>query len=166
MAQTLTIPIDDHSTECTMHYLVQYKFNGDAGFFFSQLFYDSPIVLPNMQDSAVYDIRITRYCCDGSVSDPVDITTSTTPVPEPSLFSAAQVGVDVELQFTDMSVDSYEIERATDVGFTTGLTSIYAGVWVATVTDLAVPPGNYWYRVRSIDNGVASIWVVDPITVV
>jgi hypothetical protein len=166
MAQTLTIPIDDHSTACTMYYLVQYKFNGDVGYFFTDKFYDSPIVLQNMQDSAVYDIRITRYCCNGSTADPVDITTSTTPVPEPSTLGASQVGVDVELAWTDMSVDSYEIQRATNVGFTTGLTDIYSGVWVATVTDLAVPAGSYWYRVRSIDGGVASIWIVDPITVV
>lgn len=166
MAQTLTIPIEDNDTECMMHYLVQYKFNGDAGYFFSQLYYDSPIVLQNMQDSATYDIRITRYCCNGSISDPVDLTLITDAVPSPATLSAAQVGADVELSWTDMSVDTYEIQRATDVGFTTGLTDIYAGVWTATVTDLAVPPGNYWYRVRSILDGVGSDWTVDPITVV
>lgn len=165
MAQTVTIPISDHDSECTAFYLVEYKFTGDPGYTFSQQYFDSPIVVNNLADAASYDFRITRQCCNGATGTPTTFTVDTTPVPVPSLFSATQDGADVDLAWTDMSVDEYELQRVTDVDFTTGLTELYTGA-TNSFTDLAVPAGSYWYRVRSILNGVASEWIVDSLVVV
>lgn len=165
MAQTVTIPIADHDTACTAFYLVEYKLTGDPGYTFSQQYFDSPIVVNNLADTSSYDFRITRQCCNGATGTPTTFTVDTTPVAVPTSFNAVQDGADVDLTWDDMSVDEYEWQRATDAAFTTGLTDI-ATVVPNMATDLAVAAGTYWYRVRSVLNGIVSDWATDSVTVV
>lgn len=165
MAREITIPIEDHDSNCTQYYLVEYKYEGDASFFYSQRHYDSPIVLVNMEDDTSYTVRITRYCCNGSAATPTEFTFTTTVVTPPTGFGATQDGADVDLEWDNMSVDSYEVQRATNSGFTTGLTDVYAGSGITT-TDVAPGAGTKYYRVRSVEGGVASEWATTNITVV
>lgn len=164
MAKTVTIPITDHDSNCTAYYLVQLGYNGIAGYFFTERQYTDEIVLNNLTSGTSYDLSVTRISCNQVSSTPALLTFTATTPPTPTTFNVTQAGADVNGTWDDMSVDSYEAQRATDVGFTTGLTDVYAGVPNA-FADLTVPAGTYWYRVRSVEDGVSGAWVVDTITV-
>jgi hypothetical protein len=77
--RTLTIPIDDDGTECSQGYQVQYKLaaipdwtdwlpNPTA----------SPIIITGLEDDVAYNVRYRRLCCDGTISDYVQIDVTTT----------------------------------------------------------------------------------------
>lgn len=163
MAKQVTIPVT--TSDCIQYYVVEYKTTGEVGYTFNQQYFTQPIVLENLADDTSYDIRITPYCCDGTVGTPTTTTFGTTDVPAPTTFLLAQVGPTVEGDWDNMSVDSYEAQRADNAGFTIGLVDIYAGAPNAFV-DPGPGPGLKYYRVRSIDGGVASAWTVNSITVV
>jgi hypothetical protein len=164
---TLTIPIPNHNEDgiCTQFYTVSYKFDGATEVLFSGVFYTSPVVLNNLGDDESYEVTITRNCCNGSVSDPTVIVVSTVVLVAPASFTAVQSGANVDLNWDDYTgATAYEWQRADDSGFTTNLTDIETVV-VSNATDLAVPVGTYWYRVRAIKGGVASEWETDSVTV-
>lgn len=76
MARTIVQPITDTS-ECTQYYLVQYKLNTQTAY--NQLYwYDDNIEIRNLLDDSVYDVRITRYCCNGGISAPLILSIDTT----------------------------------------------------------------------------------------
>lgn len=75
----VTIPVDDHETECNEGYIVEYKLTGEVDY--TRQYPDpitEPIVITNLLDDSEYDIRITRKCCNGSESDPTEIVVDTT----------------------------------------------------------------------------------------
>lgn len=78
--RTLYIPIDDFDTVCSQGYQVQYKLAGDPTYTDWPEALTSPIVITGLEDDVAYNVKITRLCCDGTVSDPVviDITTTVT----------------------------------------------------------------------------------------
>lgn len=157
MAKRITIPITDHNTDgvCTQYYQVEYKINGEAGYSFSQMMLTTPIVLNNMLDDTLYDFRITRVCCDDVASTPAIFQIDTTPgipvtIDAPTTFTANQVGSIAVLNWDDMpEADEYQLQRATNVGFTANLTEAYIGT-VSGFTDTGLAAGTYYYRVRSI----------------
>lgn len=78
----IVVPITDHDANCTTRYLVEWKLTGDAGYS-SMIWTNDQIEINNVEDASVYDVRITRYCCNGSISAPLILsvdTTSTSPV--------------------------------------------------------------------------------------
>lgn len=164
---TLTIPITNHNEEgvCTQSYGLTYKFDGAAEILFSRIYYTSPIVLDNLAEDNSYEVTITRTCCDGSSSIPTVFVVSTVVLVAPTGFNAVQSGANVNLDWDDYTgATAYEWQRADDSGFTTNLTDIET-VAVSNATDLAVPVGTYWYRVRAVKGGVASEWATDSVTV-
>lgn len=163
MAKQVTIPVT--TSDCIQYYIVEYKTTGDPGYTFNQQYFVQPIVLENLADTTSYDVRITPYCCDGTVGTPTTTTFDTTDVPAPTNFILAQVGATVEGDWDNMSVDSYEAQRADNVGFTVNLVDVYAGAPNAFV-DPTPPAGLHYYRVRSVDGATASAWTVNSITVV
>lgn len=86
----IVIPITDHDANCTTRYLVEWKLTGDTGYS-SMIWTNDQIEINNVQDASVYDVRITRYCCNGSISAPLILsvdTTSTSPqLATPSTFT-------------------------------------------------------------------------------
>lgn len=167
MARTVTIPITD-TPDCLAYYLVEYRLAGEAGYSFSEQYFTNPIVVDNLLDDTEYEFRITRYCCNGIASTPVEFTINTTEVPAPASITPTQDGGDVDLTWASVTdADSYNVQRATDSGFTTGLTEIYTGGSTST-TDVAVPAGTYWYRVRAYIGSINtwSGWTSNTITVV
>lgn len=164
MAKQITIPLT--TSDCILYYLVEYRVTGNPGYSFQQNYYTQPIVLQNLSDTTSYDVRVTPYCCDGTVGTPTETTFDTDVVPAPTSFNVAQVGVDAQGTWDDMSVDDYEWQRATNAAFTTSVTAVFQTGGVTTFTDLAPGAGTFWYRVRSVFNGVASDWSVDSVTLV
>lgn len=161
MAKRITIPITDHNTSgvCTQYYQVEYKMNGEVGYSFSQMMFASPIVLDNMLENTIYDVRITRICCDNVTSTPVIFTVDTTEPEDPedlvapTNFTAIQSGSNAVLNWDDMGgADSYELQRATNSGFTTGLATPYIGT-TSGYTNSGLAGGTYYFRVRSLLTG-------------
>lgn len=70
MAKLVSIPITIASPavddECTQYYLVEWKLTGDVAWS-SMGTTDNPIEIPNLAAATDYDIRITRYCCNGDI---------------------------------------------------------------------------------------------------
>lgn len=79
MARDLIINISDHDTSCTLYYLVQYKLSTETSFTTFQWF-DGNIEIYNAADDSLYDIYVTRYCCNGSIASPSYIQKDTTVV--------------------------------------------------------------------------------------
>jgi len=68
--KTATIPILDDSTACSSGYMFRYKANYDQSWIIlNPAPIISPIVVKGLAASTVIDYELTRYCCDGSVSD-------------------------------------------------------------------------------------------------
>lgn len=166
MARQITIPITD-TPDCVAYYLVEYKLAGSDGYEFSQQYFDTPIVLDNLLDNTEYEIRITRYCCNGVSATPVDITVNTAVIPAPASITLNQVGANVDSSWPAVSgATVYQLQRATDAGFTTDLTDLYEGGLLA-YTDVSPGGGTFWYRVRASNGGYYwSAYVSDDITLV
>lgn len=169
MARRITIPITNHNADgiCTSYYLVEYRINGEPGYSFSQQMYTSPVVLDNMQDDTLYDFRITRGCCDGVSSTPLIFQLMTTFLDTPEDLDAIQASGDAEMTWDDMpDAESYQLQRATNSGFTTDLVTVYTGT-DNEYTDEELAPGTYYYRVRSLKPTYpSSDWQTTNITIV
>lgn len=165
MAQQITIPIEDTpGSPCVYYYTVEYKFDGFPTYtLYPEQFYISPIVLTGFQDGALYNIRITRTCCDGVVSDPVEITIEATPILAVTGLTINQVVADAVLDWDDMSgADEYEVERGILADYSDAV-NVYTDV-PSTYTDTGLAAGTYYYRVRQVQNGVGGAWANDSIT--
>ncbi len=89
MARKVWIPVNDQNTGdvCTAFYTIRIRLTADGGWTslpdqFGELV-DSPayyaIVLENLDDDVEYQVGVTRHCCEGTQSDEVFSTFTTTP---------------------------------------------------------------------------------------
>lgn len=167
MARRITIPIANHGEEgiCTWEYLVEYKIEGAAGYTFSQMMYDSPIVLDNLLDDTLYDLRITRYCCNSVSSAPYTFQFNTTFLDVPTGFAATPAAGDVTLDWDEMTdADSYRLYRSTNIDYT-GSVLIYEGS-DNEYEDEGLTAGTYYYRVQSLKaNHAASDYATTNATI-
>lgn len=74
-----SITITDDGDVCNIGYVVEYKLSTDVEY--TQLYPNplaSPIVIQNLEDDVVYNVRIGRLCCNGDTSDwsTVDVDTT------------------------------------------------------------------------------------------
>lgn len=76
MSRRISIPLNDiPGSPCVFFYTVETRFTGDPNYtLYPEQFYASPIVIRGLEDNTDYDIRITKTCCDGVVSDPLEVT--------------------------------------------------------------------------------------------
>lgn len=118
-------PITDDSTECSQYYKVEYKLSTETAYNTFNAF-DSPITIANVLDASVYDVRITRYCCNGGVSAPLILsinTTSTSPVLDPPgnfTLAPSSPAVSGELAAswdTEALAEQYYLELSKDIDF-------------------------------------------------
>lgn len=79
----ITFNIDDHvqspQTTCTQYYVVEYKPTYQENWL--RLLpnpMDSPFEIRNLLDDTVYDISVSRVCCDGNQSPASTSTFDTT----------------------------------------------------------------------------------------
>jgi hypothetical protein len=89
MARRIIQPITDHNdgTTCTLYYGVRFKLSSDSawtdlGNVYAEETGSPPywaIIIDNLEDDVNYDIEITRYCCEGTVSAVATDTILTTP---------------------------------------------------------------------------------------
>jgi hypothetical protein len=76
----ILIPITDDGTECNEGYIVEYKLTSDTDY--TRVFPDqlgTPVEITGLLDDVSYDVRVTRKCCNGTLSDPTIDTVITTP---------------------------------------------------------------------------------------
>lgn len=157
--KNVTIDIDDHGSECTGVYDVSYKVQGAAGWAWSGKFYDSPITLVGLADATTYTVEVVRQCCN-NVTNTTTFTVDTGEEPAtPTNLLASQDGENAKITWDSSGAAEYQVQRADDSSFTTNLIDV--GTTAALeITDLAPPPGTYWYRVRGVDgNNYSSVWI-------
>lgn len=61
-----SIVITDDGTACTSAYTVEIKDDGAPAYNTLPNQYSSPIVVTNLISGSVYNMRITRQCCNGA----------------------------------------------------------------------------------------------------
>lgn len=151
MARKISIPITDHNATgvCTALYRVQYRKSGDAGWNSTEHI-TQPIELTNLEDDTLYEVNITRQCCDGVESVALTMNIDTTILDVPQNFGATPADGQVGLDWDDVTgAEGYVLERATDSGFTTALTEVYTGS-TSSYTDTELTNGTtYYYRVKA-----------------
>lgn len=74
--KAVSIPITDEATEdgCTQSYIVKYK--GQGTDIWNTLYPNplrQPIIIDSLIAGGIYDVEITRVCCNGQQSSPVAI---------------------------------------------------------------------------------------------
>lgn len=69
MARTASIPISDHGSECTQYYEIQYKLVGDSEYTVMPFQTEGTVEINNLLDDSEYNVKIRRYCCNGTYSD-------------------------------------------------------------------------------------------------
>jgi hypothetical protein len=77
--RAISIPVTDDGTECNLGYIAEFKLTADSDY--TRFYPDptaSPIVITGLLDDSMYDLRITRKCCNGSYSAPTLTTVDTT----------------------------------------------------------------------------------------
>lgn len=149
MARKITIPLTDHDTTCSTSYTVSYKLEGET-LWTSQPYFIPPFELNNLLDDSLYNIKITRHCCDGIQSAPLELSIDTTILDAPENFTAIPGDTEVLLDWDDMiGATSYTLERADDVGFTVNASVIHTGA-ISAYTDTGLTNDQtYFYRVKA-----------------
>jgi len=110
----IQIPISDHDTNCSIYYLVEYKLSTDTGYNSFNWATAPPIKINNVIDDSTYDVRITRFCCDGSQSAPLVLSIDTT-TNSPQL--AAPTGLALTPGVTQLAADCNNVVNATEYLF-------------------------------------------------
>lgn len=162
-AKNITIPITDHDDNCTTYYLVEYKLSSDSAYTSFQWFNDQ-IVIGNVLDASEYDVRITRYCCNGATSAPlillnIDTTTDSPQLAAPAAYTLTPNANPGELDaaWTDaVNATEYISQVAKDASFTVELQT--ATINDPTVTNLwtGLDTGaTYYGRVKARASGYA-----------
>ena len=149
MARKITIPIGDHNEVCNTGYTVAYKPEGETNWTTLPAFIP-PIELNNLLDDTLYNIRITRQCCDGLSSAPLELSVNTTILPAPANFIAAPGDAEIALDWDEVpGAASYTLERADDAGFTVNAEIVYTGSSTAIMDTELVNGQTYYYRVKA-----------------
>ena len=122
-----------------------------------------------------YRVRAENEASLSAWSNTVSVTFTTVPA-APSGLAATLTGSSVSLAWTvnasTCPATQLRIERSTDPGFTTNVTSTLAGPALSSYTDTTVAQGtNYYYRVRAENeistsawSNTVSVWVPDVIS--
>lgn len=141
--------------ECVSFYMVEYKLSSDAGYTSGGNQTTLPLMLYNLLEDAIYNVRVTPMCCNQQYGDPLIFNVSTTGLDTPTGFIANPGDMVNVLEWDDMAdATNYIIERALDAGFTSGLTEVYNGIHVAAVNDDGLTNGvQYFYRIKSQASG-------------
>lgn len=151
MARKITIPITDHNDTdiCTVQYFVRYRLTGTDGWT-SNVQLTQPIVITNLEDDLEYEVVITRQCCDGVESLPLEMTINTTILAAPDNLGATPNDAQVGLDWDDVTgATSYTVERAESSDYTTALTTVYTGS-TSSYTDTELTNNTtYYYRVKA-----------------
>lgn len=157
--KNISIPITDDGDQCNSSYLVEIKLSGDAGYsIVPGIFTESPIVINNLQDGAVYDVRITRNCCDGQISPPEEIQIATSLLAPENFTATPYTGPEISLAWDEVGgATNYIIDRALDAGFTSSLTERYNGAYTSSFLDTVGLLGatTYYYRIKAQASGLA-----------
>lgn len=78
----ITVPITNVTSDCTQYFQVQYKLTTEANYTLAPPAYlneiNNTITISLLVDGAMYDVRIIRFCCNGSQSAPLDLVVDTT----------------------------------------------------------------------------------------
>lgn len=163
MAQKkITIPITDHDENCTQYYLVEYKLTGAAGYSSFHSF-TNEVIVSNLEDESTYDVRITRFCCNGSSSAALELEVDTT-TDSPQLDAPENFTLEVdETPVTGELIGSWDSVAEAE-GYTAQISStsdftniVYIINTAAPLTDspaTGLTPGNTYYgRVKAIASG-------------
>jgi hypothetical protein len=154
----ITIPITDHADNCTAYYNVEYKLSTDIAYNSFKAFTDR-VVISNVFDASVYNVRITRYCCNGSSSAPltliVDTSTDSPVLVTPTGFSLTPGAAQIAANCDDVTdAETYVWEIATDPLFTAQYQRFETTVSNKTITELT--SGTlYHVRVKATASGFA-----------
>jgi hypothetical protein len=149
MARKITIPITDHNDVCNTGYTVAYKMDG-APYWTTQNMFAPPFEISNLLDDVLYNIRITRQCCDGLASAPLELNINTTILPPPTGFSVTPGAGEVALDWADVTgATSYTLQRAEDNEFTVNNTDVYTGATSAYTDTDVINDETYYYRVKA-----------------
>ncbi len=158
MSKKITIPITDHADNCTAYYNVEYKLSTETAYNSFKAFTDR-VVLNNVLDTSVYNVRITRYCCNGSSSAPltlvIDTSTDSPVLDTPTGFSLTPGDTEIAANCDDVTdATNYVWEIATDPLFTVMYQSFTTTVSNKTITELT--NGTlYHVRVKATASGFA-----------
>lgn len=160
----ITIPITDHASNCTNYYLVEWKLSSESGYN-STTWPNDQIVISNLQDASVYDVRITRYCCNGGTSAPlilsVDTTTDSPQLTTPNNFELRPDSPPVSGQLvstwdTVADAEEYIVQVAQDDDFTVGMVEAIVTDPTITYTFTGLDGGEVYYgRVKARASGYA-----------
>lgn len=74
MAQRSYISFSDPNPDCLIRYIVEYKAHTDITFNRAPDVFTSPAVVYGLTAGVAYDFRITKECCDGTISPPTTVT--------------------------------------------------------------------------------------------
>lgn len=164
MSKNISITIDDHDSNCTLFYTVEYKPSTETAY--NTFTYNAnPILIENLSDATIYDIRITRNCCNGGTSvvstTSVDTTTVTPQVDTPANFIMVAGGLAGELDVswdivTTPDADFFVCEISTMSTFNviahtlTTTNPTISGTWTGATTGVL-----YYGRVKAQTSGYA-----------
>lgn len=160
MNARIVIVLSDHSDNCTLRYEVVYKLSTDEGYTPAGNFFGDTIEIPNALADTTYDVKVTRYCCDGNISVVYSAEVDTTILTPPTTFAGTPADTQVTLNWDAMTdADNYVVEMADDAEFTTNLTEIYSGSTNSYVKTELVNGTEYFFRVRQQRTGYSdSAW--------
>lgn len=153
----IQIPITDHDDNCSTYYLVEWKLNADVGYNTTNWTAAPPIIINNVLDNSTYDVRITRFCCDGSQSSPLVLsidTTSDSPTlatPTGFTFTAGVEQIVADCNNV-VNADEYVFDIAEDDEFTVNFQQVVSATSDNTFTGLTA--GTVYYgRVKARGSG-------------
>lgn len=119
MAQRVYIPFTDPQPDCLIRYIVEYKSPTDIGFNRAPDVFASPAVVDGLTVGVNYTFRITKECCDGTVSTPTTINYTPTSGDYPFYivcensasigYSTANFGLTIEVEAPTQTVYSGDI---------------------------------------------------------
>lgn len=155
--KTIFIVDNNYGDECTQSYKVEVKLTSDSVFVERPVQYTSPVQVDSLEDDTSYDIRITRRCCNGTISTPQTVTILTTKVTDPvnviaTATSATEIDVDWDWDGYGEAHDGYVLERGLNSDYSdaeviyTAATTSFADTGLTTAT-------TYYYRVRAYADG-------------
>lgn len=156
--------IADDSTECTQYYKVEYKLTSETAYNMFIAF-SSPITTPIVSDNSEYNLRITRYCCNGGISAPLELVVDTSAlspvlsIPANFTLSPDSPPVSGELVAdwdTVVNADEYIVQLSDTNLFTAILFTATVNAPITTVTFTGLTPGETYYgRVFARASGYA-----------